>query len=39
MNGAVPNGDSLAKINKPVMMYNGAKDTRPGTKYRRSTLP
>ncbi len=30
MNGAVPNGDSLAKINKPVMMYNGAKDTRIG---------
>jgi carboxymethylenebutenolidase len=31
MNGAVPNGDSLAKVNKPVMMYNGAKDTRTGT--------
>lgn len=30
MNGAVPNGDSLAKINKPVMMFNGAKDTRTG---------
>lgn len=30
MSGAVPNGDSLAKINKPVMMFNGAKDTRTG---------
>ena len=30
MNGAVPNGDSLAKIDKPVMMFNGAKDTRTG---------
>jgi carboxymethylenebutenolidase len=30
MNAAVPNGDSLAKINKPVMMFNGAKDTRTG---------
>jgi carboxymethylenebutenolidase len=31
MSGAVPNGDSLAKINKPVMMFNGAKDARTGT--------
>ena len=30
MNGAVPNGDSLAKIKVPVMMYNGAKDARTG---------
>jgi carboxymethylenebutenolidase len=30
MNGPVPNGDSLAKIHTPVMMLNGAKDTRTG---------
>ena len=30
MNGPVPNGDSLAKINVPVMMFNGAKDARTG---------
>lgn len=30
MNGAVPNGDSLAKIHVPVMMFNGAKDARTG---------
>ncbi len=30
MNGAVPNGDSLAKIKVPVMMFNGAKDARTG---------
>jgi carboxymethylenebutenolidase len=30
MNGAVPNGDSLAKIKTPVMMFNGAKDARTG---------
>jgi len=30
MNGAVPNADSLAKVNKPIMMFNGAKDTRTG---------
>jgi carboxymethylenebutenolidase len=30
MNGAVPNGDSLAKIKAPVMMLNGAKDARTG---------
>lgn len=29
-NGA-PIRDSLAKINKPVMMFNGAKDTRTGS--------
>jgi len=28
MNGAVPNGDSLAKITKPVMLLNGSKDQR-----------
>jgi len=28
MNGAVPNGDSLAKIAKPVMLLNGSKDQR-----------
>src|SRR5512138_28717 len=28
MNGAVPNGDSLAKISKPVMLLNGSKDQR-----------
>jgi carboxymethylenebutenolidase len=30
MNGAVPNGDSLAKINKPIMMLSGSKDARIG---------
>jgi len=30
MTNGVPNRDSLAKINKPVMMFNGAKDTRTG---------
>jgi carboxymethylenebutenolidase len=30
MNGAVPNGDSLAKIKAPVMMLNGSKDARTG---------
>ena len=28
MNGAAPNGDSLAKITKPVMLLNGSKDAR-----------
>jgi len=28
MNGAVPNGDSLAKITKPVMLLSGSKDAR-----------
>jgi carboxymethylenebutenolidase len=28
MTGAVPNGDSLAKITKPVMLLNGSKDQR-----------
>jgi carboxymethylenebutenolidase len=28
MTGAVPNGDSLAKITKPVMLLNGSKDAR-----------
>jgi carboxymethylenebutenolidase len=28
MNGAVPNGDSLAKITKPVMLLSGSKDPR-----------
>jgi carboxymethylenebutenolidase len=28
MNGAVPNGDSLAKITKPVMLLSGSKDQR-----------
>ena len=28
MNGAVPNGDSLAKIHTPVMLLNGSKDPR-----------
>ncbi len=28
MNGTVPNGDSLAKITKPVMLLNGSKDQR-----------
>jgi carboxymethylenebutenolidase len=31
MNGSVPNGDSLARITKPVMLLSGAKDTRIGT--------
>ena len=31
MNGAVPNGDSLAKITKPVVLLSGSKDTRIGT--------
>jgi carboxymethylenebutenolidase len=31
MNGRVPNGDSLAKITKPVMLLSGAVDTRIGT--------
>lgn len=31
LNGAVPNGDSLAKITKPVMLLSGAKDTRIGS--------
>lgn len=30
MNGAVPNGDSLAKISKPVMLLSGSKDQRIG---------
>jgi len=30
MNGAVPNGDSLAKIKVPVMMFGGATDMRIG---------
>ncbi|HEV8447985.1 MAG TPA: dienelactone hydrolase family protein [Gemmatimonadaceae bacterium] len=30
MNGAVPIGDSLAKIRVPVMMFNGAIDARTG---------
>jgi carboxymethylenebutenolidase len=28
MNGAAPNGDSLAKITKPVMLLSGSKDAR-----------
>jgi len=28
MNGAVPNGDSLAKIKAPVMLLSGSKDAR-----------
>ncbi len=28
MTGPVPNGDSLAKITKPVMLLNGSKDAR-----------
>jgi carboxymethylenebutenolidase len=28
MTGGVPNGDSLAKITKPVMLLNGSKDQR-----------
>ncbi|MEP6730839.1 MAG: dienelactone hydrolase family protein [bacterium] len=30
MNGPVPNGDSLAKITKPVMLLSGSKDARIG---------
>ena len=30
MNGAVPNGDSLARINKPVVLLSGSKDARIG---------
>lgn len=30
MNGAMPNGDSLAKITKPVMLLSGSKDARIG---------
>jgi carboxymethylenebutenolidase len=30
MNGAVPNGDSLVKINKPVVLLSGSKDARIG---------
>jgi len=30
MNGALPNGDSLAKITKPVMLLSGSKDARIG---------
>jgi carboxymethylenebutenolidase len=30
MNGPVPNADSLAKINKPVMLLSGSKDARIG---------
>jgi carboxymethylenebutenolidase len=30
MNGAMPNGDSLAKITKPVVLLSGAKDQRIG---------
>jgi carboxymethylenebutenolidase len=30
MNGAVPNGDSLAKIKTPVMLLGGSKDARIG---------
>lgn len=31
MNGAVPNGDSLAKISRPVMLLSGSKDARIGS--------
>jgi carboxymethylenebutenolidase len=31
MNGAVPNGDSLARITKPVLLLSGSVDTRIGT--------
>ena len=31
MSGPVPNGDSLAKITKPVMLLNGSKDARIGS--------
>jgi carboxymethylenebutenolidase len=30
MNGAVPNGDSLAKIKTPIMLLSGARDARIG---------
>ena len=30
MNGPVPNGDSLAKITRPVMLLSGSKDARIG---------
>lgn len=30
MNGAVPNGDSLAKITTPIMLLSGSKDPRIG---------
>ena len=30
MNGAVPNGDSLVKITKPVVLLSGSKDARIG---------
>lgn len=30
MNGAVPNADSLMKINKPIMLLSGSKDARIG---------
>jgi carboxymethylenebutenolidase len=30
MNGAVPNADSLKKINKPIMLLSGSKDPRIG---------
>ncbi|MFL5616293.1 MAG: dienelactone hydrolase family protein [Gemmatimonadaceae bacterium] len=30
MNGAAPNGDSLAKITKPVVLLSGSKDARIG---------
>ena len=30
MNGAAPNGDSLAKITRPVMLLSGSKDARIG---------
>jgi carboxymethylenebutenolidase len=30
MNGAAPNGDSLAKITKPVVLLSGSKDQRIG---------
>jgi carboxymethylenebutenolidase len=30
MSGAAPNGDSLARINKPVMLLSGSKDARIG---------
>jgi carboxymethylenebutenolidase len=30
MNGAVPNADSLMRINKPVMLLSGSKDARIG---------
>lgn len=30
MNGSVPNGDSLAKITRPVLLLSGSKDARIG---------